>query len=313
MAIVTTDTKHYAAIATAIRNQIDDTKTYLPEEMADGVVEACNKQYETGRSKGYKEGANDFGLKVASSAPILKFDNVHPKTHSVKVSVTGEASKIITSGKNLFDIDSLSGVFYRGSVNSTTVSENAWIDENKIIHSTEGITRSRHFTRYPKMPILPAGNYRLSFYSYVEEYDESIDNHTLAGVYYMDGKQNTAYNLTGKLGEWVRNSFTFTLSEPKALCGFWFQGNGYTKVMYKDIQLEYQNTLTDYVPFIGKDYPSDVSEVESIAPTMIILTDALDCIVTAEYFIDVNALASASVATLELNDSDYMNDDYEVI
>lgn len=334
MAIVTTNDKNYRAIASSIRRYAGGDATYTPEEMPEGITEVYNSGYMDGYSSGENEGerkgydagyalgheegyivgANDFGLKVALSAPILKFNNVHPKPHPVKVSLTGEASKIITCGKNLFDIDSLSGIFYRGTCKSNTVSENVWIDENKIIHSTEGINSSRIFTRYPKMPILPAGTYRLSYFSYVEEFDENNKStHTLAGVYYMDGTQSTAYTLTGKLGEWVRLSFTFTLSEPKALCGFWFQGNHYTKILYKDIQLEYQKTLTDYEPFTGKDYPSDVSEVESIAPNMIILTDALDCIVTAEYFVDVNALANASIATMELNDSDYMNDNHEVI
>jgi hypothetical protein len=56
MAIVTTDDKHYKAIADTIRDFGDRTAHPKPEEMASGVQSACITMYNSGLSDGYNSG-----------------------------------------------------------------------------------------------------------------------------------------------------------------------------------------------------------------------------------------------------------------
>ena len=55
MAIVTTDDKHYKAIADALRNQ-GGSDSYTPEEMANAITECANQRYSDGYSKGNDDG-----------------------------------------------------------------------------------------------------------------------------------------------------------------------------------------------------------------------------------------------------------------
>ncbi len=70
MALVTTDDKHYKAIAEAIRTNAETDKTYLPEEMADGVNEA----YAMGRRHGDAEGYIRGNLKGVEEGMKAQYD-----------------------------------------------------------------------------------------------------------------------------------------------------------------------------------------------------------------------------------------------
>lgn len=63
MAIVTTNSEHYEAIADVIRERLGTNEKYKPEKMADRVGEAINKAYEDGKAEGgggdYDQGYND--------------------------------------------------------------------------------------------------------------------------------------------------------------------------------------------------------------------------------------------------------------
>lgn len=56
MAIVTTDDKHYKDIANKIRDFAGTSKTYTPEEMANGVGEVYDATYAYAHESGYQEG-----------------------------------------------------------------------------------------------------------------------------------------------------------------------------------------------------------------------------------------------------------------
>lgn len=63
MALVKTDSKHYAAIADAIRSKTGKTTTYRPPELPDGVEAVCEAGYKSGHTMGYAEGhANGFAI-----------------------------------------------------------------------------------------------------------------------------------------------------------------------------------------------------------------------------------------------------------
>ena len=56
MAIVTTDDKHYKAIADKLREIVDAEATYRPEDMADEIGVANNAGYEDGYADGEETG-----------------------------------------------------------------------------------------------------------------------------------------------------------------------------------------------------------------------------------------------------------------
>jgi hypothetical protein len=59
MAIVTTDDKYYKQIADTIRQRGGLTNQYKPEEMADGIYDACEAKYLMGVADGYSMGYDD--------------------------------------------------------------------------------------------------------------------------------------------------------------------------------------------------------------------------------------------------------------
>lgn len=56
MGIVTTDNKHYSAIANAIRDNKGEAETYTPAQMAEEINNACAAQHEIGYSEGLQAG-----------------------------------------------------------------------------------------------------------------------------------------------------------------------------------------------------------------------------------------------------------------
>lgn len=56
MAIVTTDDRHYNAIADAIRDNLEATEKYDPAHMAQGVQQACSHQFDLGYAGGNEDG-----------------------------------------------------------------------------------------------------------------------------------------------------------------------------------------------------------------------------------------------------------------
>lgn len=72
MARITTDSKHYAAIADTIRTLTKTQETYSPAEMPDGIQAVSDTGYENGRHTGYAEG-HVAGFSAGESVEQARF------------------------------------------------------------------------------------------------------------------------------------------------------------------------------------------------------------------------------------------------
>lgn len=78
MAIVTTDDKHYAEIAKALRHKCNSEEHYTPEQMAYGVYVACDIQYQEGMAEGYLQGCEvQHTIKTGTFTPAEDTNSIH--------------------------------------------------------------------------------------------------------------------------------------------------------------------------------------------------------------------------------------------
>lgn len=71
MAIVTTDSRHYADIATALRDMGNSEATYTPAQMASAILAVADQKFQEGMQAGYRAESGSFTLEYDTNQIVL--------------------------------------------------------------------------------------------------------------------------------------------------------------------------------------------------------------------------------------------------
>lgn len=187
------------------------------------------------------------GIKVTDSSrvPVVRF------------AMWGKTKQVRTSGKNLFDINSLKK--YEVDNNDLKTS----VDNDKIVLEGKGVTTTEVIffclNKTDDLLKLNPGKYTLSFKSNMPTgtAHESKTVEAFAIIKKADGSSD--YSSTGNKG-WT----TFDIAEGDMMYFRFDINNGTMTAEFYDIQLEYGSSVTAYEPYTGgqpspsPDYPQSI-------------------------------------------------------
>ena len=222
---------------------VADTKNYIDAKIECTMAKLAQTQAALISQKVYGGG----GLKVSDSCalPVVNF------------AMSGKTEQRKTSGKNLFDINSLKK--YEVDNNDLKTS----VDNDKIVLEGKGVTTTEVIffclNKTDDLLKLNPGKYTLSFKSNMPmgTAHKSKTVEAFAIIKKADGSSD--YSSTGNKG-WT----TFDIAEGDMMYLRFDINNGTMTAEFYDIQLEYGSSVTAYEPYTGgqpspsPDYPQSI-------------------------------------------------------
>lgn len=267
-----------------------------------------DKGYINGENNGYTHGLEEGKLAILDeskymhptvSGSVLALNDVSPIEHGLNIQLTSDTitdfSGVTVSryGKNLYNTADAKNA---GGANAFDSLEKT---EGKIVAISDNSNANKSAVCFGIIENLyyPKGTYTLSFDITVE--NSQPTNADRLSLYINDGiKAILTYASNVVNG---RMTYSFTLDKTSKVKAVWYKMTGSQttsdtvyKAVFSNIQLEMNNTRTDYEPYIEPQTTpvniggSVVYSIKSLSPNMTLLTDTEGVNIECQYFRDID-------------------------